>query len=322
MSIAEGPEPTVATQPPPVGARVLIVSPVRNEAAHIERVVLAVAAQVIPPADWIVIDDASTDDTLAILRSLEAEVPFMHVLSRGDVDPLADAKDRLARAAEIRNFNVALSAVDWRDYTHVMKLDGDVELPSGYLAGLLDQFAADPGLGIAGGILVEPAPGGMRPIRIAPEHVHGAVKCYAHDCFAAIGGVMERLGWDTIDETYARMRGYRTRSFDELVGVHHRPLASADGVLRGRARHGECAYIAQFSPLWVTLRAVKVARSRPFGISGAAFLWGYIRAGLRGVERVDDPEFRRFVRRELRGRMLRGLRRAAPALRARRTVRA
>src|SRR5919206_2193512 len=77
VSIAEGPDATVATQPPPLGARVLIVSPVRNEAAHIERVVLGVAAQVVPPADWIVFDDASTDDTLAILRSLEQEVPFM-----------------------------------------------------------------------------------------------------------------------------------------------------------------------------------------------------------------------------------------------------
>ena len=30
--------------------------------------------------------------------------------------------------------------------------------------------------------------------------------------------------------------------------IHHRPLGSADGTLRGRARHGECAYIAHFTP--------------------------------------------------------------------------
>ena len=78
--------------------------------------------------------------------------------------------------------------------------------------------------------------------------MHGAVKCYTRACFEAIGGVQQRLGWDTIDETYARLRGYRTRNFKDIVAVHHRPHASADGTLRGRARHGECAYIAHFGP--------------------------------------------------------------------------
>jgi hypothetical protein len=43
---------------------VLIVSPVRIEAPHMERVVRADAAQEVPPARWIIIDDASTDATL------------------------------------------------------------------------------------------------------------------------------------------------------------------------------------------------------------------------------------------------------------------
>jgi len=50
--------------------RILIVSPVRNEAAHIERVIRAVATQDLPPARWIVVDDRSDDDTLEVLRRL------------------------------------------------------------------------------------------------------------------------------------------------------------------------------------------------------------------------------------------------------------
>ncbi len=88
--------------------------------------------------------------------------------------------------------------------------------------------------------------------------------------------MQERLGWDTIDETYARMHGFRTRAFPELVAHHHRPWGSADGTLRGRARHGQCAYIVHFTLPWVTLRAFKVARVRPRGLSGVAFLYGYV----------------------------------------------
>jgi hypothetical protein len=37
-------------------------------------------------------------------------------------------------------------------------------------------------------------------------------------------------------------------------------------------------------------------------VSGVVFLYGYLRAMVRREERVADPEFRAFVRRELRER--------------------
>jgi poly-beta-1,6-N-acetyl-D-glucosamine synthase len=286
-----------------VEPRILIISPVRNESAHIERVVRGVAAQTLKPARWIVLDDGSTDGTLELLRALEKQVEFLTVLERKSL--LDGARDRLARAAAPAAFNAALATADWREFTHVMKLDGDIELEPEYFADLLARFDADPSLGLAGGVLVEPhADGSMRPIRIPDSHVHGALKLYTRECFEAIGGVQERLGWDTIDETYARMRGFKVWSFTDLVSIHHRPLGSADGTLRGHARHGECAYIAHFTVTWVALRAVKVGTRRPYGLSGLYFFCGYVRAAARRVERVPDREYRRFTHRELRRRML------------------
>jgi hypothetical protein len=122
-----------------------------------------------------------------------------------------------------------------------------------------------------------------------------------------IGGIQERLGWETIDETYARMRGFHTRAFPDLVAHHHRPWGSADGTLRGRARHGECYYIVHFTLPWVTLRAFKVACARPRGLSGLALLYGYLSSAVRRVQRVEDPAYRTFVHRELRERARREL---------------
>jgi poly-beta-1,6-N-acetyl-D-glucosamine synthase len=287
--------------------QVLIISPVRNEGAHIARVARAVAAQQPPPMHWVVIDDSSSDDTFAQLYALCEELPFMTLLR--SPAQAQGARDRLAHAVEAHNFNLALAHAEALPYTHVMKLDGDVELPPDYLRSLLERFAADPRLGVASGVLVEPAiDGRLRPIGVPRHHVHGALKCWTRACFTAIGGVAELLGWDTIDETYARMHGFHTRSFTDLVCVHHRRHGSADGVLRGHARHGECAYIVHYSPLWVTLRALKVGlRRRPVGLAGVAFLFGYLRAAIRRVARVPDPAFRGFTRRELRERMLRAL---------------
>jgi biofilm PGA synthesis N-glycosyltransferase PgaC len=290
-----------------VDPSILIISPVRNEAAHIERVVRSVARQELAPALWIVSDDRSDDDTLEILRRLQPEVPFMTVVEAGPVssDP---GRDRLAGGAAPRNFNRALATVDARAFTHIMKLDGDIELEPSYLRVLMERFGADPTLGLAGGVLVEPlAGGGRRRLEIPRIHVHGALKCYSRECFEAIGGVQERLGWDTIDGTYARMRGYRTHSFTDMVSMHHRPAGSADGTLRGRARHGECAYIAHQTASWVALRSLKYGLSRPRLLSGVWFFYGYVRAAARRVQRVPDSEYRRFTRRELRQRLYGGL---------------
>ncbi len=292
-----------------MSARLLLISPVRNEEAHLELIAEAVAAQTRRPDLWVVIDDRSTDRTPEILARLAERSDFMSVLSAADVArvaPPAAVKDRLATAAAPRTFNLGLNSVDWRSYTHIAKLDGDTELPPYYFERLLAEFDRDPELGLGGGLYADPDPShddGWRVITVpTAHHVPGTLKCYSLACFQAIGGLQERLGWDTIDETYARMHGYRTHAFPELVAHHHRPVGSADGTLRGRARHGQCAYIAQFTLPWVTLRAFKVAGTPPRVLSGCAFLYGYLRSAVRRVPRVEDPAFRKFVRHELRER--------------------
>ena len=280
----------------------LVVSPVYNEAANLERTARAVEAQSLRPDRWLVIDDGSRDDTLAIARRLEKEIEFLTVTEAPrKIEPGAD---NLGLAREAHAFNAGLELCGWRDYDLIGKLDGDVELPPEWFATLAARFEAEPRLGLAAGRLAEPdRDGRWQTIPIPGHHVHGAVKLFRRDCLEAIGGVPERLGWDTIDETYARMRGFETRSFADLLARHHRPHGSADGRLRGRARHGECAWILHYGPLWTALRTVKVARSEPVGISGLAFFGGYLGAALRRVPRVEDPEFRRFTRAELRARM-------------------
>lgn len=284
--------------------RLLVISPVRNEADHLERVAAAIAAQTRPPDRWLLVDDDSSDGTYPLAERLANEHELIAALRAPAHPPLLDPRDRLASAAAPRTFNFGLESVEWRRFSHIAKLDGDMELPPEYFERILAEFAADPKLGMAGGLRRELVRGKWRLERVPTEHhVNGALKCYSRQCLEAIGGIEERLSWDIIDETTARMRGFRTRSFEDLVAIHHRPWASADGTLRGRARYGASAYIARFPAYWVTMRSLKVATARPAGLSGLAFLYGYARAALRRTPRVEDEEFRRTVRRELRDRI-------------------
>ena len=296
-----------AVSPPPAVAdlRVLIISPVRNEGAHIERVAEAMQAQSRTPDLWLVCDDASEDDTATILAKLAPEIPFMQVVSNANQP--ATTRDRLALALEAQAFNRALRHVDWHNFDLIGKLDGDIELPAQYFERLLADFNENERLGITGGSIVEQAAPGAewKAVRVPDYHVHGALKLYSRKCFEAVGGIQERLGWDTIDETYARMFGFDTVHRRDLVARHLRPSASADGLMRGRARHGECAYIVRYSLPWVILRALRMAwLSEPRLFGGIFFLGGYLSAVAKRAPKVEDDEFRRFVRRELRGRML------------------
>jgi biofilm PGA synthesis N-glycosyltransferase PgaC len=293
------------------GKRVLIISPVRNEEKHIELVVRSMERQSRPPDAWLVVDDGSDDATPALLRRLADDIPFMTMLAT-PAAYTADDGDRHAAAAAPRAFNWALRHTDPRGFTHLGKLDGDIELPDDYFERLLDQFDANPRLGIAGGTLVEPVGSDWRPAKAARQHVRGALKLYRRECFDAIGGIRERLGWDGIDESYARMRGYDTESFDHIVARHHRPLGAAGGSLRGKIRRGEVHYVLGYGVHWAALKALQLAvpQSRP--TAGAAFLFGYVRAAVTSVPRIEDEEYRRFMRRDQARRMLKALRRVSP----------
>jgi glycosyltransferase involved in cell wall biosynthesis len=277
---------------------------VRNEAAHIEVVARAVAAQTRPPDLWLVVDDGSRDATPAKLLALQAQIPFLRVLATPPGFTVANG-DRLAAAAAPRAFNFGLRAVYADAFDFIGKLDGDTELTPTYLERLLERFERAPGLGIGGGTRVKQPGAPWHEPTVPATHVPGALKLYRRACLQDIGGIQERLAWDAIDETYARMRGYEVRSFGDLVAIHHREFGTADGQLRGRRRLGASAYVACHAPWWVLGRSLKVARERPRGLSGLAFLAGYVQAGLGPTARVQDADFRRFVRREQRQRLTR-----------------
>jgi glycosyltransferase involved in cell wall biosynthesis len=285
-----------------VGPRVLLLTTAHDEARFVDRLVDGVREQDRLPDRWVIVDDGSTDATFAALERRVAGLDWVTLLRR--TTRPGGVRDPLAAAADARALNWALARVDWRAYTHIGKLDADVALPRGFLASLLAAFAADPSLGMTGGAITERHGEGWRRVRQPATHAPPLARLYSLPCFEACGGFRERLGWDTIDEVYARMRGYSTRLAADAPVRHLRAHGSADGRLRGCARHGACAWIAHYPPLFVLLRGLKVgATFSPPGLSGLAFLGGYVAAALRGVPRVEDPMFRRFIRGELRARV-------------------
>ena len=256
--------------------RLLLITPCRDEAEHLERTSRSVAAQT-PPAGPVAdrrrrLDrrDAGDPRPLGGATALPAGHAAPGPRTPGGRRPRHGGRGvRLQPGAPL----VAVA-----EFSHVGKLDADIELPPDYFQRLLDRFAVEVDLGIVGGSLLEDHGRGWLPTGGPDHHVRGALKLYSRDCLEALGGgIEERLGWDTIDEVEARMRGYRTRTLPEPTARHLRPVASRGGILRGRARLGRAAFILRYSPWWVAAKSARW-RSRPYVLGGAAYFWGYLRA--------------------------------------------
>jgi len=293
--------------------RYAVISPVRNEERFIARTIESMCAQRVLPETWIIVDDGSTDSTTEIVTRCVERYPFVRLLSKEQGTHVRSDVDRLAWAAEARAFNCALRELDLDRYDFVAKLDGDVSFGPHYFEQLLRQFANNRRLGIAGGHCYEER-GGSLVLEWVPEsHVRGATKVYRTECFLEIGGIEETLGWDTMDELKAQMRGWQTRSFSEPKLVHHRPTGSASGTLRGKARHGEASYILGYHPLFALARGLRLMTVRPHVAGGVAFIWGFVRSYVTKPPRIKDPEATAFLRRQQLRRLLPGTPRARSA---------
>jgi glycosyltransferase involved in cell wall biosynthesis len=278
----------------------VVVTPARNEAVHLPGTIASMRAQTRPPAEWIVVDDGSTDDTATIAMHAAEQCDWLHVVRRDD------RGHRAAGIGVVTAFYDGLAAVRRTDWDFLVKLDADVLLAPDYFERCLDRFAEDPQLGIAGGVFHNPMPGGGFEEERTPRfHVRGGSKIYRRACWDDIGGVIRMTGWDAFDDVKANRLGWRTQSFPDIVVQHQRFTGDAGGQWGTWVKNGRASYIVGYDPLFLVARSVSRLRERPSLTSSAGLLVGYFGALLRREPRVDDPETIRFMRQQQRRRLLR-----------------
>lgn len=276
--------------------KLVAIVPFLDEARLLPELLGSLDRQERPPDRLVLVDDGSTDGSAEMAAGWAAGREWATAERR---PRRTRERDRLAAAAELRAFQWALERVD-EEWDLLVKLDADLRLSPDFFAAIEREMARDPGLGIAGAQLSALyADGSVRREVVPPHHVRGATKFYRRACWKQIAPLPAILGWDTIDETRARMRGWRTESFAVPSGdpIHLRPTGDHDGALRAFRRWGRCAYGYGAHPLWVLLGGIERARRRPYVLGGASYLAGWAGAALGGAPRMER-ETRRFLRRE------------------------
>jgi len=286
----------------------VIISPCRDEAAHMRRTMDSVSRQSARPDLWVVVDDGSTDETPSILAEYATRLPYLRVIRR------QDRGRRSVGPGVMEAFSVGYDSIDAPAFDYLCKLDLDLELPPTYFEGLIRRMEAEPRLGTCSGKPYCPDSGG-RLVRekCGDEMSVGMTKFYRTACFEEIGGFVHEVMWDGIDCHRCRMLGWTARSYDdpELRFLHLRPMGSSqDGIWVGRWRHGSGQWFMGTGFLFMTASALYRTAQAPLIEGGLAMWLGYVSSMLGKKPRYADAEFRSFLRRYQRESLFFGKRRA------------
>jgi biofilm PGA synthesis N-glycosyltransferase PgaC len=271
----------------------VLITPARNEAAFIEQTIKAVIQQTVKPVKWVIVSDGSTDGTDEIVKKYIREHPWMELVR------MPERTDRHFGGKAIA-FNAGRDKIRHIAYDIIGNLDADITFDADYFEFLLNKFAQDRTLGVAGTPFREgDAQYDYRFSR--KEHVSGACQLFRRECFETIGGYipLKEGGIDLTAVVTARMRGWKTETFTEKACLHLRPMGKAGPhYLKYTFKSGHGDYLLGVHPAWQFFRSIYQMSTKPLFLSGFLLLSGYTWGMIARPPKPVSNEFVRFRRKE------------------------
>jgi glycosyltransferase involved in cell wall biosynthesis len=271
-----------------------LITPAKNEAEQIGRTIESVLAQTIRPSRWVIVSNGSTDRTEDIVAEFARKHSFIELVRTGqDV--------RRDFSAKVRAFEAGYKRLQDEPYDFVGNLDADVSIASNYFQSLLERFANQPDLGIAGGVILELVGNHYVRQRISSNSVAGAIQLFRRDCYEAIGGYtpLKLGGVDAAAEITARMKGWTVRTFPDLLVYHHRRVTTGSNSVYGtRFREGVTNYVLGYHPVFQLLSSLSRIGERPYIVGSLINLLGYMWSYAKRQPRAVPEDTIRHLRAE------------------------
>jgi poly-beta-1,6-N-acetyl-D-glucosamine synthase len=272
-------------------AKYSIITPIRDEEEFISKTVESVVAQTNLPQEWIIVDDGSTDDTPAIINRYAQQYPWITALRR-------ENRGFRSTGGGIDGFLFGYENLRMKDWEFLVNLDGDLSFAPDYFEKCFSHFRQNSKLGIGGGTIYNKIGESLQAEHVAQFHVRGATKIYRRACWDALGGMYRGLGWDTVDEVTANMRGWQTMSFPELPLTHYRVTGTAGGMWWGLVKDGYADYIVGYHPLFFAAKCIRRVFKPPFVVGAVGLSAGFLRGYWKGLPKVEDRKFVSYLRRQ------------------------
>lgn len=277
----------------------VLITSAHNEEEFLEHTIRSVIAQSVRPLKWVIVNDASSDGTAHIIEKFADRHAFIQ-----PVNVVRPPGRHFGH--KVRAFARGATELGSLEYAFIGNLDADITVSSDYFREVLKQFAADPHLGISGGMVYSAQCNKYVCQNVALDSVAGAVQLFRRECFAQIGGymVLPHGGVDAAAEVTARMKGWKVRTTPELRVLEHRRTGSATArPLASRVKEGRRMQSLGYGPLFFLLRCLYRVNEAPRFVGSLAALCGYVAGRLSGEPPVLPPDTVRYLRAEHRGKV-------------------
>src|SRR3990172_4010460 len=273
-----------------------IVTPVKDEIKYFPKTLQSILSQEIKPQKWIIIDDGSTDGTTELIKKAESENDWIEGIYR---EP---NKNRKHGGEFVLGIGLKMLNID--DYDFIVRMDGDLDFGSNYFKVLFEKFDCNPKLGIASGVCFITRNGKQIEEKHPRFHTRGPLKTYRTQCYKDINGLLNCLGWDSIDELKANMLKWNSESFPELKIQHLKKTQSSGGIFRGSFNKGVASYNSGSHPLYVLARALLILFFMRYKFNSVGLLWGYFSSMIKRKPKPIDKDLVKYIRRQQMNRLL------------------
>jgi len=267
-----------------------IIIPIHNEANHLKIVLDSYVNQEEVPSKLIIVDDNSTDNSYAIIKSYADRYSWIKIIA------LKTSNKHLPGPKVINAFNKGLEDLTLDDYNLIGKFDGDICLPPNYFKQLINAFTDNPKLGMASGQLyIKKGKDWIFESISKPSKVRGPVKLYNVHCFQDIGGLKPYIGWDTADQLIAQFKGWDTITLKNLKVQHLKATGNTYEKRFGNLQ-GEAFYRLRYGWLLTIIASIKLAFRKGQIKFFLDYLIGYAQAKKNKVTFLVSEEEGRFIR--------------------------
>lgn len=266
-----------------------IVIPAHNEEANLSKMLQSLVEQTLLPKKIVVVNDASTDGTQAIIDQFSAQYFWINGVC------LDSKKQHEPGSKVIQAFQSGLTILD-TDFDVICKFDADLVFPHDYLEKIAYIFQHNSLVGIAGGFCyIEKNGGWVLENLTDQDHIRGALKAYRKACYKEIGGLRPAMGWDTVDELLARYHGWEVKTDPSLHVKHLKPTGKVY-TIASKHKQGEAFYKMRYG-FWLTLIAsAKLASKKNSFSFFVDSMNGFYKAKSSNLEYIVSEAEGKFIR--------------------------
>ena len=270
--------------------KILVIVPVFNEEKNIKKCIDSLLKQTIKIEQITIVNDNSNDLTESIIQKSFESNDSINYLKKDDSDQIPKPGKKIIKAFKYGLLNSI------KNYDLIGKFDGDLILPSDYFEKLVLEFSNNPNLGLASGVIaINKEKKWIVENMYDKNHVRGGIKLYTKKAFDKIDGLIDSIGWDTLDEMKLLYYNYEIKVKHKIICKQMRETGKRYSNFK-YFNQGRVMYLLGYDIILCLIGSVKFSLKEisinPFFIS----FYSYMKSWIRNDKKIVNNKLSKFVR--------------------------